>query len=479
MKNMYLVCTLLLCLFSCVKINPSGHYPDRPGQPADTQKTDVSAWITSPYNNVLFQRQNVSLFFVNTVNQDPTIEVDTTRTYQSIDGFGNCLTGGSAILIHRMDSESRSRLLKELFATDGKNIGISYLRISIGASDLSDHVFSYDDLPAGQTDTEMTHFSIDPEKTDLIPVLREILAINPDIMILGSPWSPPAWMKTNGNAKGGSLKTEYFDAYANYFVKYIQAMKSEGIKIDAITIQNEPLYAGNNPSMFMSAADQALFIKGSLGPAFVSADINTKIIVYDHNADQPDYPLSIYRDADAARYVDGSAFHLYGGTIDALTGVHNAFPNKNLYFTEQWVGAPGNLAADLAWHVKTLIIGATRNWCRNVLEWNMASDPNNDPHTDGGCDQCLGTVTINGSGITHNPAYYILAHSAKFVRPGSVRVYSNLPDNLPNVAFRTQDGKKVLIVLNDSANGKKFNLKFNGKSVSLALDRGAVGTYIW
>lgn len=479
MKNMYLVCTLLLGLFSCVKINPSGHYPDRPGQPVDTQKTDVSAWITSPYNNVLFQRQNGSLFFVYTVNQDPTIEVDTTRIYQSIDGFGNCLTGGSAILIHRMDSESRSRLIKELFATDGKNIGISYLRISIGASDLSDHVFSYDDLPAGQTDPEMTHFSIDPEKADLIPVLREILAINPDIMILGSPWSPPAWMKTNGNAKGGSLKTEYFDAYANYFVKYIQAMKSEGIRIDAITIQNEPLYAGNNPSMFMSAEDQALFIKGSLGPAFVLAGINTKIIVYDHNADQPDYPLSIYRDADAARYVDGSAFHLYGGTIDVLTGVHNAFPNKNLYFTEQWVGAPGNLPADLGWHVKTLIIGATRNWCRNVLEWNMASDPNNDPHTDGGCDQCLGTVTINGSGITRNPAYYILAHSAKFVRPGSVRVYSNLPDNLPNVAFRTLDGKKVLIVLNDSAIGKKFNLKFNGKSVSLALDRGAVGTYIW
>jgi len=479
MKNMYLFCTLILALFSCIKTNPSGHYPDRPGQPADTQKTDVSAWITSPYNNVLFQYQNVSLFFGNTVNQDPTIEVDTTQTYQSIDGFGNCLTGGSAILINRMDSESRLKLLKELFATDGKNIGISYLRISIGASDLSDHVFSYDDLSAGETDPEMINFSIDPEKSDLIPVLKEILEINPNILILGSPWSPPAWMKTNGNAKGGSLKTEYFGAYAKYFVKYIQAMKSEGINIDAITIQNEPLNAGNNPSMFMSAADQGLFIKESLGPAFISAGISTKIIVYDHNADQPDYPLSIYRDPEAARYVDGSAFHLYGGTINALTGVHNAFPDKNLYFTEQWVGAPGNLTEDLSWHVKTLIIGATRNWCRNVLEWNMASDPGNDPHTEGGCDQCLGTVTISGNAITRNPAYYILAHAAKFVRPGSVRVYSTQSDNLPNVAFRTPDGKKVLIILNDSTSGKKFNLKFKGKSVSLMLDREAVGTYIW
>jgi glucosylceramidase len=480
MKNMYLISALLFCLLGCIKINPSGPFPDKPGESADTLKTDVSAWITSPYNNVLFQRQNVSLFFVNAVNQDPTIEVDTTQTYQTIDGFGNCLTGGSALVINRMSSESRLKLLKELFATDGKNIGISYLRISIGASDLSDHIFSYNDLPSGQTDLDMTHFSIDPEKADLIPVLREILSINPDIKILGSPWSAPAWMKTNANAKGGSLKTEYFGAYAKYFVKYIQAMKSEGIRIDAITIQNEPLYAGNNPSMFMSASDQALFIKGSLGPAFASSGIDTKIIVYDHNADQPDYPISIYNDPDASKYVDGAAFHLYGGTIDALTGVHNAFPDKNLYFTEQWVGAPGNLPVDLAWHVKTLIIGGTRNWCRNVLEWNMASDPSYDPHTtSGGCDQCLGAVTINGNGVTRNPAYYILAHSAKFVRPGSLRVSSNQPDNLPNVAFRTAEGKKVIIILNDSSNGKKFNLKFKGKSVSVTLDRSAVGTFVF
>jgi glucosylceramidase len=476
----YMCGTMLLVFLSCIKVDPSGPYPIRPGEPKDTLKTDVSAWITSPYNNILFQRQNVSLFFANVANMDPVINIDTNQTYQSIDGFGNCLTGGSAILIHRMESESRLELLKELFATDGKNIGISYLRISIGASDLSDHVFSYDDLPAGQTDAEMSHFSIDHEKTDLIPVLREILLINPKIMIMGSPWSAPAWMKTNGNAKGGSLRTEYFDAYAKYFVKYIQAMKSEGINIDAITIQNEPLYAGNNPSMFMSAEDQASFIKLSLGPAFVSAGITTKIIVYDHNADRPDYPMSIYADPDASKYVDGAAFHLYGGSINALTAVHNAFPEKNLYFTEQWVGAPGNLPADLAWHVKTLIIGGMRNWCRNVLEWNMASDPGYDPHTtDGGCSQCMGTVTLSGNIVTRNPAYYILAHSAKFVRPGSVRIYSDVPDKLPNVAFRTPGGKKVLIVLNDSSIGQRFNVKFKGKSVSFALDQGAVGTFVW
>jgi glucosylceramidase len=231
--------------------------------------------------------------------------------------------------------------------------------------------------------------------------------------------------------------------------------------------------------MLMSSSEQALFIKQHLGPAFSTAGITTKIIVYDHNADQPGYPLAILNDPQAAQYVDGSAFHLYGGTIDALSGVHDAFPNKNLYFTEQWVGAPGNLANDLKWHVETLIIGGTRNWCRNVLEWNLASDPQYDPHTTGGCDKCLGTVTLDGNTITRNPAYYVLAHAAKFVRPGSVRVSSNTPDNLPNVAFKTPDKKKVLIVINTSATLKNFNIKSGNKSVQISLAGGAAGTYIW
>lgn len=477
---MNLLFTMLILLAGCAKKTTSEYFPPKPNPSNETVKTQVESWVTSPLTNVLFQKQNISLNFTNTVNQYPSISVDTTTIFQTIDGFGNCLTGGSATLLSKMDNSSRAQILKELFATDDVNIGISYLRISIGASDLSDHVFSYNDLPAGQTDEEMTKFSLEPEKADLIPVLKEILAINPKIKIMGSPWSAPTWMKTNNSFKGGSLKPEYFDAYAKYFVKYIQGMKAEGIAIDAITIQNEPLHPGNNPSMYMTAADQADFIKKSLGPAFASASIKTKIIVYDHNADRTDYPIQIFNDPEASKYVDGSAFHLYGGSIDDLSKVHNAFPNKNLYFTEQWVGAPGNLAGDLAWHVRTLIIGGTRNWCRNVLGWNMAADPSNDPHTnDGGCDQCLGTITINGNTITRNPAYYILAHASKFVRPGSVRIGSNLPANLPNVAFMTPEGKKVLIVLNDNSATQQFNLKFKDKMVTITLDKGAVGTYVW
>ncbi|WP_461490946.1 glycoside hydrolase family 30 protein [Pontibacter sp. HJ8] len=446
--------------------------------PAEPSFEKVAFWLTDPAASVLFKQQNTPLAFGAAENQHPTIELDTTQTFQTIDGFGYTLTGGSAMLLNKMSPAARTALLQELFATDGTNIGVSYLRVSIGASDLDSYVFSYNDLPAGETDPEMARFSLDPDRKDLIPVLKEILAINPDIKIMGSPWSPPTWMKTNNNSKGGSLKPEFYDAYARYFVRYIQKMAAEGIRIDAITVQNEPLHPGNNPSLLMLSPDQAQFIKQSLGPAFQAANISTKIIVYDHNADRVDYPISILNDPEAKKYIDGSAFHLYGGTIDALDQVHKAHPDKNLYFTEQWIGAPGNLAGDLNWHTKNLIIGATRNWCKTVLEWNLAADAKQDPHTEGGCTECLGAVTING-GVIRNPAYYIIAHASKFVRPGAIRIGSTMPASLPNVAFQAPNGDKVLIVLNEGQSSRTFNIRHKSKLVTTTLNKGAVGTYVW
>lgn len=442
--------------------------------------SQVSFWLTTGDGSVSFAKQNTNLIFTRKTNKNPVIDVNENKTYQEIDGFGYTLTGGSAMWINRMNESARAALLKELFTTDGNNIGVSYLRVSIGASDLDDHVFSYNDLPTGQTDTGLTKFSLAPDRKDLIPVLKQILAINPKIKILGSPWSAPTWMKSNNDTRGGSLKPEYFDAYANYFVKYIREMGNEGIRIDAVTIQNEPLHPGNNPSMYMTAQEQSSFIKQSLGPAFKTAGINAKIIVYDHNADRPDYPLTIYNDPDASKYVDGAAFHLYAGKIEALMEVHNAYPDKNIYFTEQWIGAPGKLKEDLLWHVKTLIIGATRNWCRTVLEWNLASDPFYKPHTDrGGCDRCLGALTIDGNKVKRNPAYYIIAHASKFVRPGSFRIDTNVPETLNNVAFKAPDGNTILIVQNDSKSAQSFNIRYKGKLAASTLPSEAVGTYIW
>ncbi|CAF3044339.1 unnamed protein product [Rotaria sp. Silwood2] len=359
---------------------------------------------------------------------------------------------------------------------------VSYLRLSIGASDLDEVVFSYNDLPSGEIDLNMTRFDLGHDRLHVIPILKEILAINPNIKLMGSPWSPPIWMKTNKNSIGGSLLSEYYDAYALYFVRYIQEMKKEGITIDAITVQNEPLHPGNNPSLLMLDFFQALFIKQSLGPAFRKHSINTKIIIYDHNADRPDYPITVLKDPEARQYIDGSAFHLYGGTIDALSFVHDQYPDKNLYFTEQWVGSPGNLKGDLVWHVKNLIVGATRNWARNVLEWNLAADPNLQPHTPGGCTLCLGALTIDKNQVLspRNPAYYIIAHAAKFVRPNSIRIGSNIVSSLPNVAFQRQDDKReVLIVVNENDSGKQtFQIQCNGKVYNASLNGGSVGTYI-
>ncbi len=466
------ICTIFVCA-ECKK----GDDAKPPGPNPNPVTNDVEFWLTKADKSMLLQKQGGVLGFTTTNNQYPHIDVDSTIAYQSIDGFGYTLTGSSAQLINNMGASQKDALLNELFSSSG--IGISYIRVSIGASDLSPSVFSYDDMPAGQTDPTLANFSLSQDLTHLVPVLQKIKTINPSIRILGSPWSPPVWMKTNENSIGGSLKTQYYGVYAQYFVKYIQAMAALGITIDAVTIQNEPENPNNNPSMSMTSAEQANFIKNNLGPAFQAASISTKIIIWDHNCDNPNYPISILNDAAAKAFIDGSAFHLYGGDINAMSTVHNAHPDKNLYFTEQWTSSTGQFAGDLQWHMKNVIIGSMRNWSKVALEWNLANDPSIGPHTPGGCTECLGALTINASTVTKNVAYYIVAHASKFVPAGSVRISSTVPNSLTNVAFKRADGKKVLIVVNESNASKAFNIRYKGRWAQTQLTPGAVGTYIW
>jgi glucosylceramidase len=451
--------------------------PDSTTVPVSSQ---VAFWLTNPDKSMLLKKQNVALNFTAGTAVQPVITVDTTQTYQTIDGFGYALTGGSAQLIYGLPTAQRQALEQELFTTDSTYIGVSYLRLTMGASDMSARVFSYDDYGTpSQPDTTLANFTLSDDNLNLVPLLKEILAISPNIKLLATPWSPPPWMKDNDEASGGSLLPQYYGVYAQYFVKYIQAMQSNGIHIDAITPQNEPLNANNNPASVMQDTAEDIFVRNYLGPAFQTAGITTKIIVYDHNCDQPGYPEYILADAAAAQYVDGSAFHLYAGNISALTGVHDAYPGKNVYFTEQYVAGPGDFQTDLEWAMKNLIIGAPRNWSRNVLEWNMAADENYDPHTAGGCGVCQGAFTINGTAISRNTSYYIIAHASKFVLPGSVRVSSNIPGNLQNVAFLRPDGKKVLIVLNDELNSATFTVQFNNLNFSATLNGDAVATFVW
>ncbi len=441
---------------------------------------EARLWLTTPDRSQLLTLQKDPLHFSASANTLPTIDVNDDQQYQPIDGFGFALTGGSAQLLKRMDPAQRGALLKELFATSEEDIAVSYLRVSIGSSDMNAQVYSYDDLPEGQTDGEMAKFSLGPDRIDVIPILKEILAINPHIRILGSPWSAPAWMKTNQNSKGGTLKPELYGAYAEYFVKYIHAMKAEGIPIDAVTVQNEPLNPKNTPSMVVFAGQEDTFIAKYLGPAFQKAGIDTKILLYDHNADAPSYPLSILADHEASRFVDGIAFHLYGGDVSTLTKVHDEYPNKNLYLTEQSVteapGDPLGIAAAVSW----VMVGATRNWSRNVLLWNLAADPNNGPHTNnGGCTGCRGAITLDGDKVTRNVAYYTVAHFSKFVPPGSVRIGSSELEQLGDVAFRTPDGKIVLVLSNTANFPATVNVRYHGKVFTTTLPEEAVGSYVW
>jgi glucosylceramidase len=233
--------------------------------------------------------------------------------------------------------------------------------------------------------------------------------------------------------------------------------------------------------MVMFAKQEDNFIKDALGPAFKKTHIQTKFLVYDHNPDVTSYALSILKDPDASKYVDGSAWHLYGGEISALTEVHDAYPDKNIYFTEQSIGgAHHETNIDISEPVSDVVIGATRNWSKNVLLWNLAADPEDGPHTnDGGCGSCVGAITLDGDNATLNVGYYVIAQVSKFVPPGSVRVESNDVEQLANVAFRTPDGKMVLIVSNTGNFPTTFNVSYHGKAMTATLPEGDAATYVW
>lgn len=485
-KNTIKVLFLAIAVFAQAKCSSSSDTVDPPPVvppvvvPPVVVTNDVDFWLTKGNQSVLLAKQTGTLGFGTTTNTYTNIEVNASQKYQTVDGFGYTLTGGSADVINQLNVSKKSALLQELFGTGENSIGISYLRISIGASDLNAAPFTYNDLATGETDLTLAKFSLDKDRAGVIALLKEILAINPKILILATPWSAPLWMKDKDSFIGGRLQIQYYDVYAKYFVKYIQQMKAEGITIDAITPQNEPLHDGNNPSMYMSALEQTNFIKNNLGPAFKAAGITTKIIAYDHNCDNPNYPKAILADADAFPYVDGSAFHLYAGDISALSNVYNSYPTKNVYFTEQWTSSAGEFAGDLKWHVRNVIIGSMRNYSKNALEWNLANNGAFEPHTAGGCNMCKGALTVTTSDtFQRNVAYYIIAHASKFVPAGSIRIDSNSSGNLQNVAFITPSGSKVLIVENDGTANEIFNIKFNGKWVTTSLDGGSVATYTW
>ena len=473
---------------------------------AARQPRSMDAWVTFADRSGLLAKQARPIYFGRNSGSGWPIIIDERQSFQTMDGFGFALTGGSAQHLNAMSPEARAKILQECFGTGEGTVNFNYIRLSLGASDLNSFVYSYNDLPEGAPDFELENFRLGHDCDDVIPVLKEILAIQPDIKIMSSPWSAPTWMKTNGKVRGGSLKKECYGVYALYFAKYIEAMKEEGITIDAITIQNEPLNSNNTPSLVMRDTEQLDFLKNHLGPLLRERGLTTRVVLFDHNCDRPDYALNILSDPDAAQYVDGSGFHHYGGDISVMSLMHQARPDKNLYFTEQMViERPGSRSIAIAEQVNRLIIGCCRHWSNNVLLWNLAADPENKPHTDnGGCTICQGALTIDGEEVTRNLAYYVIAHASKFVPPGSIRIASTAPwdssvnltsdeerrevkratviahsNVLPNVAFKTPEGKIVLIIANTSWSVQSAKVQYNGAFATLRLPPGAVGTYVW
>ena len=439
--------------------------PDIPENPADG---DVRVIVTSGDRSRLLAEMD-GLQFGETYSTTSTITVNSSETYQEIDGFGFTLTEGSAEVIMSLTSEKQEELLQDLFNPE-TGIGVSVIRLGIGATDLSSYVYSYND---NDGDTDMSEFSLEgPDTQYTIPVLLKALAINPDIKVMATPWSAPEWMKFDNNY----LNNDYYSAYALYFVKYLQAMQAYGIDIWAVTPQNEPLNTTNNPSMGMTQEDQYTFVNNYLGPQLESAGFgDVKIICYDHNCDNTEFPIYVAQ----SPYVDGTAFHLYAGDISAMTDVYNR-TGKGVYFTEQYTGVGGDFQGDFSWHLRNVLIGAPNNYSKTVLEWNLANNSSMGPHTEGGCDTCLGAITVeNSTSYTKNVAYYIIAQASKFVKPGAVRLGCS-STSLPATAFKNTDGSYVVICHNENTDyTHTTTITIDGQSFSYEIPAGSAATFVW
>ena len=456
--------------------------------------------ITNPVKVLVttqYQTQDLDWYGVDFGTADnlaPTnIVIDPAIRYQEIDGFGAAITGSTSYNLLQMSATDRKAFLEETFSPD--KFGFSYVRISIGCSDFSLSEYTC-------CDTEgIENFALTDEETDyVIPVLKEILAINPSLKIMGTPWTAPQWMKVNDLTSlepcntwtSGHLNPNHYSTYATYFVKWIQAFQAEGIKIYSITPQNEPLNRGNSASMYMSWEEEKEFVK-VLGPALRNAGLDLKIYAFDHNynydniASENDYPIHIYEDADASQYLAGAAYHNYGGTRDELLDIYNKAPEKELVFSETSIGTwndgrslPTRFIDDMT----EVGLGVVNNWCRGSIMWNLMLDSDLGPNREGGCQTCYGAVDIdnrNYKTITRNSHYYVMAHMGAVVKTGATRIGSSGIDdsNVMYAAFDNPDGTYGLVVMNANEKKKLVTVTIGEKHFSYEVPGRGVASFTW
>ena len=428
-------------------------------------------------------------------NNADFVVIDSSVRYQQIDGFGAAITGSTACNLMRMSPEERSAFLYETFSSNLK-MGFSYVRISIGCSDFSLSEYTCCDTKG------IENFALTDEETEyVIPVLKEILHINPSLKVMGSPWTCPRWMKIDNLDRkaaypswtGGHLNPAYYNDYATYFVKWITAFKEAGIPIYAVTPQNEPLNRGNSASLFMGWPEQAGFVKKSLGPALKAAGLHTKIYAFDHNydydriEDQKSYPARIYEDAEASSFFAGAAYHNYSGDRDELNRIHDAYPHKELVFTETSIGTWNdghNLEKCLMRDMREIGLGTVNNWCRGVIVWNLMLDSEHGPNRAGGCRTCYGAVDIDKSDyrtIIRNSHYYVIGHLSSVVKPGACRIAGNgyVAGGLVYGAFINPDKSYAFVVLNDAGEERSFFVSDGERLFKCILPPRSVASYRW
>ncbi|WP_314208376.1 glycoside hydrolase family 30 protein [Vagococcus salmoninarum] len=392
---------------------------------------------------------------------EAVIAIAPKETYQTIDGFGASFTDSSAYLIDQvLDGNDKESLMTKLFDLE-EGIGLSVIRNPMGASDYARTIYSYDDQPAGQVDPELKDFSIAHDLESILPLTKWAGDINPDLQVFASPWSPPGWMKTSGIMNGGKLKEEYYEAYANYFVKFIQAYQERGIKINAITPQNEALFMPlHYPSMEFLAHEEGHFIKNYLKPAFEANQLATKILAYDHNWDRIDYAFDVMDLAGDA--VDGMAWHWYGGRPISQSRVQKEYPEMETHFTE---GSGGEWIPEFEPAFSNVMrtgIEVMRNYSKTFILWNLALDENNGPTVPGfGKSTCRGLVKINQETkeLTYTLDYYALAHFSKFLKHGAKCIGTTEHHIIKNVAFLNTDGSIVCVLFNDSETTQTVSLE--------------------
>ncbi|MFO1476466.1 MAG: carbohydrate-binding protein [Verrucomicrobiota bacterium] len=445
-----------------------------------SQAQTVNVWLTLHDLSKELEPQAPATFSPGNSGGNPVV-VDEARSYQEIEGFGASFTDSAAWLLNEVATPAaRTNAMNDLFTRNGAGIGLGFVRNPMGASDLARTHYSYDDLPAGQTDVNLTNFSIAHDQADIIPLMLTALQLNPQLKVMANPWSPPGWMKSSGSMIGGSLLPSMYSPFARYFVKYIQACAAAGIPVHYISLENEPLYVpGDYPGMSMDAATQTTILRDFVLPALRSNSLSTRVLVYDHNFDRPDYPQTVLGDATlaASSQVAGIAWHGYGGTPGVMLTLGNQYPGKGQYMTEH---SGGGWVGDQVRQDFTEIIHVLRCGGKAYVKWSLAQDQNDGPNL-GGCGTCTGIVRVQnpGGSITYGTEFYTLGHFSKFILPGAYRVYSGNANGIVTAAFRNLDGSKALVAFNDTSASKTFQVWWGTVSFSYTLPSYAGATFTW